>query len=173
MYSLFFSETDAETKAETGSAFFYIDIFCTFNFFFMPHLGLGKVTVDELESGVPFCDILVYGWAGIDVTTNKVKSLNEAVDTDHGQGLYRKVTSLKAKHPKLKVLLGIGGDADANRDIYLQLLENPQAFAIFINSAYTLIKQYHFDGLDLAWQFKQNKPKRIRSGIGNIHWHIK
>lgn len=137
-----------------------------FNINFLVYLGLGKVTVAELDPAIAFCDVLVYGWAGIDVTTNKVKSLNEAVDLDHGQGLYRQVTNLKTKYPKLKVLLGIGGDADPNRDIYLQLLENPSAFAIFINSAYTLIKTYHFDGLNLAWQFKQNKPKRIRSTIG-------
>lgn len=129
--------------------------------------GLGKVTIPELEPAVSFCDILIYGWAGIDLNTNKVKSLNDKLDLDEGQGLYRQVTNLKNKYPKLKVLLGVGGNADPNHDIYLQLLENPSAFAIFINSAYTLIKTYRFDGLDLAWQFKTNKPARIRSGIGN------
>lgn len=125
------------------------------------------MSIAELEPAASFCDVLIYGFAGIDPSTNKVVSLNEKLDLDAGQGLYRQVINLKDKYPKLKILLGIGGNADANRDIYLQLLENPQAFAIFINSAYTLIKTYKFDGLDLAWQFKPNKPKRIRSGIGN------
>lgn len=136
-------------------------------------IGLGKVTISELEPAVSFCDVLVYGWAGIDPNTNKLRSLNEKLDLDEGQGLYRQVTNLKNKYPKLKVLLGVGGNADPNNEIYLQLLENPQAFAIFINSAYTLIKTYRFDGLDLAWQFKTNKPKRIRSGIGSFWYSTK
>lgn len=136
-------------------------------------LGLGKVTVNELDPALSFCDILIYGYAGIDPVTNKVRSLNNKLDLDEGQALFRQVTSLKSKYPKLKVLLGIGGNADADREIYLQLLENPQAFPIFINSAYTLVKTYHFDGLDLAWQFKTNKPKRIRSGIGSFWYSTK
>lgn len=64
------------------------------------------------------------------------------------------------------MLLGVGGGADPNNEIYMQLLENQPAFAIFINSLYTLVKTYRFDGVDLAWQFKQNKPKRVRSGLG-------
>lgn len=39
-----------------------------------------------------------------------------------------------------------------------------------MNSAYTLIKAYGFDGLDLAWEFPENKPKKIRSKLGSI-WH--
>lgn len=110
--------------------------------------------------------MLIYGWAGIDGNTNKIQSLNPSLDLDEGQSLYRQVTNLKNKYPKLKVLLGVGGNADPNRDIYMQLLENPQAYSIFINSAYTLVKTYRFDGLDLAWQFKPNKPQRIRSKLG-------
>lgn len=140
---------------------------------FRLNAGLGKVTVNELEPAVSFCDYLIYGYAGIDKNTNKLISLNEKLDLDHGQGLFRQITNLKNKYPKLKVLLGVGGNADPERDIYLQLLENRQAFPLFINSAYTLIKTYNFDGIDLAWQFKPNKPKRIRSGIGSFWYSTK
>lgn len=130
------------------------------------------MTVNEIEPAVSFCDVLIYGWAGIDIYSNKIRPLNEALELDSGQALYRQVTNLKNKYPKLKVLLGVGGNADPNRDIYLQLLENPSAYSIFINSAYTLLKTYRFDGLDLAWQFKPNKPQRIRSKIGNFYPNI-
>lgn len=136
-------------------------------------IGLGKVSVSELEPAISFCDILVYGYAGIDKNTNKLISLNEKIDLDNGQGLYRQITSLKTKYPKLKVLLGVGGNADPEQDIYVQLLENRAAFPIFINSAYTLVKTYNFDGLDLAWQFKPNKPKRIRSKVGGFWYSAK
>lgn len=83
-----------------------------------------------------------------------------------GKGHYRIITQLKRRHPGVKVLLGVGGGADPNHDIYLQLLESPNGRIAFINSVYTLLKTYDFDGLDLAWQFPPNKPKRIRSSIG-------
>lgn len=125
-----------------------------------------------MEPALSFCDILVYGYAGIDKNTNKLKALNEAQDLgDHG--LYRQITNLKQKYPKLKVILGVGGNADPEHDIYLNILDNNAAFPIFINSAYTLIKQYGFDGLDLAWQFKANKPKRIRNAAGSFWYSTK
>jgi len=177
IFALFaFSSTfivDAQLRSSVSTVDSGKKVVCVYNSTSFTREGLGKVTIPELEPAVSFCDILIYGWAGIDLNTNKVKSLNEKLDLDEGQGLYRQVTNLKNKYPKLKVLLGVGGNADPNRDIYLQLLENPSAFAIFINSAYTLIKTYRFDGLDLAWQFKTNKPARIRSGIGGFWYSTK
>lgn len=74
-------------------------------------------------------------FAGIDPTTNKLKSLNERLDLDQGQvqGHFRQVTHLKSINPKLKVLLGVGGYADSNQESYMQLLENPAAYSVFIN----------------------------------------
>uniref|UniRef100_UPI0022EC4556 chitinase-like protein Idgf4 n=1 Tax=Anopheles cruzii TaxID=68878 RepID=UPI0022EC4556 len=53
---------------------------------------------------------------------------------------------------------------------YLTLLESAGSRTAFINSAYTLLKTYDFDGLDLAWQFPQSKPKRVRGLSGKL-WH--
>lgn len=40
----------------------------------------------------------------------------------------------------------------------------------FVNSAHSLIKTFGFDGLDLAWEFPENKPKKIRGAFGSF-WH--
>lgn len=136
---------------------------------FIGCIGVGRVSISELDPAISFCDVLVYGFAGIDKNTNKLVPLHESIDNT----LYSQVTNLKTKYPRLKVLLGVGGNADPERDIYLQLLENRAAFPIFINSAYTLIKAHNFDGLDLAWQFKPNKPKRIRSAVGGFWYGAK
>lgn len=128
--------------------------------------GFGKLTIGDLEPSLSFCTHLVYGFAGIDPATNKIKSLNENLDLDIGKGHYRLITQLKQKYRHLKFLLGVGGNADPNREIYLQLLESSGGRQTFINSVYTLLKTYDFDGLDLAWQFPPNKPKRIRSTTG-------
>lgn len=46
------------------------------------------------------------------------------------------------------------------------MLESSGARVAFINSAYSLIKTYDFDGIDLAWQFPPNKPKKIKGTFG-------
>ncbi|KAJ8870930.1 hypothetical protein PR048_027232 [Dryococelus australis] len=49
-------------------------------------------------------------------------------------------------------------------------LENSDTRTQFINSAKALVKQYGFDGLDLAWQFPQLPAKKQRSTLGT-HFH--
>lgn len=133
---------------------------------FIRIIGLGKYTVQDLEPALSVCTHLVYGYAGIDPLNFKLKSLNEDLDLDKGKGNYRTITTLKRRYPQLKVLLSVGGGVDPNSPLYLQLLENPDAQTAFINSAYTILKTYEFDGIDIAWQFPTNKPKRIRSTLG-------
>lgn len=38
----------------------------------------------------------------------------------------------------------------------------------FVNSAYTLVKGYGFDGLDLGWEFPPTLPKKIKSGFSKF-----
>ncbi|KAM8713578.1 hypothetical protein ACLKA7_013837 [Drosophila subpalustris] len=138
--------------------------------------GLGKLVIDELEPALQFCDYLVYGYAGLERSSHKAVSLNEQLDLDLGKGLYRTVTRLKRKYPNLRVLLSVGGDKDIEKsedakdlpNKYLELLENPTGRTRFVNTVYSLVKTYGFDGLDVAWQFPKNKPKKVHSGLGSL-----
>lgn len=47
--------------------------------------------------------------------------------------------------------------------LQIESLEHRMAF---VNSAHTLVKSFGFDGLDLAWEFPETKPKKIRSSLG-------
>lgn len=107
----------------------------------------------------------MYGFAGIS-DNKRVVSLNSNQDLDQGKGLYRLTTQLKRKFPGLKVLLGVGGDAQGEPNKWLELLESSTSRISFINSAYDLIKSYDFDGLDLAYEFPKIKTKKIRSSVG-------
>jgi chitinase len=107
----------------------------------------------------------VYGYAGIS-DVKKVVSLNANQDLDQGKGLYRLTTQLKRKFPGLKIMLGVGGDAQGEPAKWLEMLESSTSRISFINSAYDLVKSYDFDGLDLAFEFPKIKPKKIRSGLG-------
>jgi chitinase len=134
--------------------------------------GLGKLTVADVEPALAFCTHLVYGFAGINAGDNKILSLNAGLDLDQGKGHYRIITQLKRKYPGLKIMLSVGGgsdvDPDADTNKYLNLLENSGSRIAFINSAYSIIKTYDFDGIDLAWQFPPNKPKKIKGTIGSL-----
>ncbi|KAH8411425.1 hypothetical protein KR215_004338, partial [Drosophila sulfurigaster] len=142
--------------------------FCLF-FFILS--GLSKLSLNDLEPALQFCTHLIYGFAGINPSSNKLVSNNEKLDLDIGSGLFRSVTGLKKKYPALKVLLGVGFDKDGVEEEntkYLTLLESSNARIPFINSAHSLVKTYGFDGLDLGWQFPKNKPKKVHSGIGSF-----
>lgn len=79
----------------------------------------------------------------------------------------------KTKYHGLKVLLGIGGDAQGEPEKWLNLLESSTSRVAFINSAYDIVKTYGFDGIDLAFEFPKIKPKKIRSGFGSAFYSFK
>lgn len=54
-------------------------IICSIN------LGLGKVTLTDIEAGLSQCTHLVYGWTGLS-ENKKVVSLNPNQDLDQGKG---------------------------------------------------------------------------------------
>nr|CAD7595854.1 unnamed protein product [Timema genevievae] len=131
----------------------------------------GKLLASDLEPALSYCTHLVYGYAKIDETTFKLTSLDEPLDLDSGRSNYHAVTNLKKRFPGLHVLLAVGGPADI-QDVekYLTLLETQESRTAFQNSARTLIRQYGFDGLDLAWQFPEIRVKKERGTFGSI-WH--
>ncbi|XP_059608649.1 chitinase-like protein Idgf4 [Phlebotomus argentipes] len=148
-------------------------VFCYYDSRGFVREGLGKTNLNDIEPALPFCTHLVYGYAGLNGATNKAVSLNENLDLDQGKGHYRAVTALKRKYPGLKILLGLGGGADGDSGQYLTALESSGARISFINSAYTLVKTYDFDGLDLSWQFPVLKPKKIRGTFSSFLHKIK
>ncbi|KAJ0183941.1 hypothetical protein K1T71_000364 [Dendrolimus kikuchii] len=129
-----------------------------------------RMLPNDLDPALSFCNVGVYGYAGIQADTYKMVSLNENLDIDRTHANYRAFTNNKSKYP-MKVLLSVGGDVDLeDPQKYNTLLESPQAITAFTNSAVLLAEQYGFDGIDLAWQFAKTKPKKIRSTWGSI-WH--
>ncbi|EDV94176.1 chitinase-like protein Idgf2 [Drosophila grimshawi] len=132
--------------------------------------GLGKLLNPDLEIALQFCSHLVYGYMGISAENFQAHSLNENLDVYKHQ--FSEVTSFKRKYPHLKVLLSIGGDHDIDLEHpnkYIELLEAEKVRqTAFIHSAYALVKNYGFDGLDLAYQLPKNKPRKVHGEIGSV-----
>lgn len=125
------------------------------------------MSVADIEPALSFCTHLVYGYADINEQTNKLESANPTLDLDQGKAHFRVITALKKRFPTLKVLLSVGGEHE-DKTKYLNLLESSVGRIAFINSAYSLIKNYDFDGLDLAWDFPTVKPKKIRGTVSSF-----
>ncbi|TDG45109.1 hypothetical protein AWZ03_008447 [Drosophila navojoa] len=131
--------------------------------------GLAKLDTHSLELALQFCSHLVYGYVGLKPGTHEVFSLNVDLDMFH----FRDITQLRAKYPQLKVLLSVGGDRDVDEqhpNKYLELLEaNRTEQQNFIDSSMLLLRKNGFDGLDLAFQFPKNKPRKVHGTIGT-YW---
>lgn len=120
-----------------------------------------------------FCNYLVYGYAAINNQTFELTPLHPNLDIQ--QNHYGKVTELKRRFPQLRILLSVGGDKDieehleSNQDSkYLKILDETNARRAFVASAAQFLQNYGFDGLDLAWQFPKNYPKKVKSGIKKV-----
>ncbi|EDW77857.1 uncharacterized protein Dwil_GK24710 [Drosophila willistoni] len=137
--------------------------------------GLGKLLNPDLEIALQFCTHLVYGYAGIRADNYQVQSLNENLDIYKHQ--FSEVTALKHKYQHLKVLLSVGGDHDIDVEHpnkYIELLEGEKVRqTAFIQSAFSLVKTYGFDGLDLAYQFPRNKPRKVHGELGSAWKSVK
>ncbi|XP_066141897.1 chitinase-like protein Idgf4 [Euwallacea fornicatus] len=139
--------------------------------------GQGKFELSFLDPALQYCTHLIYGYAAIKEDTLKLVPLNEQFDVLKDN--YRHVTDLKIRYPKLKVLLSVGGNEDVSGEgseknlKYRQVLESSTHRLAFVNSAHTLVTGFGFDGIDLAWEFPETKPKKIKSGFGKFWSSVK
>ncbi|CAG9771440.1 unnamed protein product [Ceutorhynchus assimilis] len=139
--------------------------------------GNGKFDLSFIDPALQFCTHLIYGHAGIKEDTSSIAPLDETLDINKQN--YRHVTELKRRFPGLRVLLSVGGGRDVSGEgseknmKYRTLLESVDTRLKFATSAQNLIKTYGFDGLDLAWEFPETKPKKIRNKVSSWFVNLK
>ncbi|XP_066141892.1 chitinase-like protein Idgf4 isoform X1 [Euwallacea fornicatus] len=152
-------------------------VVCYYNSQAFNRPGNGKFDLAFIDPALQFCTHLIYGYAGIKEENNNIIPLDESLDINKQN--YKQVTDLKRRFPGLRVLLSVGGnqdisgeDSDKNMK-YRTLLESVETRLAFVNSAHNLVKTYGFDGLDLAWEFPETKPKKIRNKISSWFVNLK
>lgn len=112
----------------------------------------GKFTPDHIDATL--CTHLIYSFAGLDSGNWTLKSLDPWMDLEDSYGLagFKKATSLKYKHPHLKVSLAIGGWNEGSAK-YSEMAKDNKARSSFANSALKFLQTHNFDGLDLDWEY--------------------
>jgi len=102
------------------------------------------------------CTHIIYSFAALDSSTDKIKSLDPWLDLGEGDhtGLrgFRDTTDLKRRNPKLKVTLAIGGWNEGSPK-YSKMAADPEKRRSFVKSVVKILRDYGFDGLDLDWEY--------------------
>ncbi|WCT13534.1 glycoside hydrolase family 18 protein [Mucilaginibacter jinjuensis] len=95
-------------------------------------------------------------YAFVDLQDNRAYLRHRRTDTTNLQNLVK----LKKINPDLKVLISIGGWAWSNNFSDMALSDTSRL--AFAKSAVGIIRQYKLDGIDIDWEYPDNK------GAGNI-----
>lgn len=88
----------------------------------------------------------------------KIKDESGSVYEEFTQA--HQLKELKENHPKLKVVLSIGG---WGAGYFSETAANPSSLRTFCESTIALIETYHFDGVDLDWEYPCTSVAGIKS----------
>ncbi|XP_059156822.1 acidic mammalian chitinase-like [Physella acuta] len=105
--------------------------------------GKGKFLPENIDTSL--CTHILYAFAKVEGTQIKPYEWND-------DEMYARVIALKSKSPNLKVLLSIGG-ATAGSAPFTHIVHDSSTRAAFITSAINYLRQKHFDGLDVDWEY--------------------
>lgn len=100
------------------------------------------------------CTHVNYAFISV-ASDGKLKVEDQDLDVD--QGLYKKVTDMKKKNSKLKVLLSVGGESSGT--LFSGVAASATKRKNFVTSAESYLSKYNFDGLDVDWEYPETKDK--------------
>ena len=139
----------------------------------IPHAAWFMLAVASAHIGTPPSEKVVIGYVfaqdkpldGSRIAADKLTHINYAfANIRDGQmvegfqddpGNYRVLRALKARNPKLKVLVSVGGWTWSGN--FSDMALTPQSRKRFIDSAVAFLKRYDLDGLDIDWEYPAQK----------------
>ncbi|KAH8299319.1 hypothetical protein KR044_000387, partial [Drosophila immigrans] len=115
--------------------------------------GDGKFEPSNIDPHL--CTHISYTFFGI-AESGEFKSLDTWLDLDDGLAFISKTIALKQVNPKLKVLAVVGGWNEGSEK-YSVMAADAGKRATFISSTLAFIQRYGFDGLDLDWEYPNQR----------------
>ncbi|XP_067635554.1 uncharacterized protein Cht6 [Eurosta solidaginis] len=109
----------------------------------------GTAKFNPLNINPYLCTHLVYAFGGF-TKDNQMKPFDKYQDIE--QGGYAKFTGLKTYNKQLKTMIAIGGWNEASSR-FSPLMANPERRQKFIKNILKFLRQNHFDGIDLDWEY--------------------
>uniref|UniRef100_A0A1B0DN93 chitinase n=1 Tax=Phlebotomus papatasi TaxID=29031 RepID=A0A1B0DN93_PHLPP len=126
-------------------------IFCYHGTWSYYRQGNGKFGVAQIDPNL--CTHLVYSFFGI-APEGAVRILDPWLDLDdnYGLGNIRKFNELKNINPKLKTIAAVGGWNEGSVT-FSKVANDATRRKNFVKSAVEFLEKFHFDGLDMDWEY--------------------
>ncbi|CAH2002617.1 unnamed protein product, partial [Acanthoscelides obtectus] len=109
--------------------------------------GVAKFTPQNINPYL--CTHLIYAFGGF-TKENTLKPFDKYQDIEKGG--YAKFTGLKTYNKNLKTMLAIGGWNEGSAR-FSPMVASPERRKQFVRNALKFLRQNHFDGLDLDWEY--------------------
>lgn len=99
----------------------------------------GSFQIENIDPNL--CTHLIYSFAGLDVATNSIKSLDPWQDLadNYGKDGFGRIIKIKQTHPHVKVSLAIGGWNEGSEN-YSKLANSTSRRSSFVSSAVSFLK---------------------------------
>ncbi|CAG5116769.1 unnamed protein product, partial [Candidula unifasciata] len=136
-------------------------ITCLFKSAARLRINEARFTVQDID--FTLCTHYVYGYARVDVSRNTISSMEPDIE-EGPSGLYRHFNSAKEKLKSIKTLLSVGGSAASSDADFHALPDSDTDLLQFSENALAFVKQNHFDGLDVDWQYPDNPAMKRKLG---------
>lgn len=118
-------------------------------------ISFGKFDANHIDPTL--CTHVMYAFFGIEVD-GRIRIIDPYLDLeeDWGRGNIKKFMQLKNKNPDLKVLAAVGGWNEGSLK-FSEVANDPVKRNRFVSSAVKFVKDHKFDGLDLDWEYPNQR----------------
>lgn len=145
------------TDASASEVPFERRVWCYYSNWAQYRPGNMKYVVDDIDPSL--CTHFSFAFAVIKDNLVIPFEKNDD-DITFQEGMYTKFNRLRLNNPHLKTFLAVGGWKFGSI-LFSEMAQSPASRRTFINSAVNFLRERHFDGLDLDWEYPANRNGSI------------